>query len=148
MDFRPDNYVKLVAPNGDYRFGYVTETAEGKQHVTICMHEEGESKLAFDTLEARRVGEVPPHLQYELSPAEREFVSCIALGRSNRDIAHDLDLSEATVRTYVRNLRMRFGLQTRTQLAVYSKGLVESLEKAAPSSKSPDGILMKVRPHG
>ena len=43
-----------------------------------------------------------------------------ARGRSNRDIARDQQVSEATVKTHVSRLLSKLGLESRTQAALYA----------------------------
>jgi DNA-binding NarL/FixJ family response regulator len=62
-----------------------------------------------------------------LTEREREVLAEIAGGRSNREIARALVVSEKTVKTHVSNILMKLGLQDRTQAALYAvrHGLVE-----------------------
>jgi DNA-binding NarL/FixJ family response regulator len=62
-----------------------------------------------------------------LTEREREVLTEIAGGRSNREIARALVVSEKTVKTHVSNILMKLGLQDRTQAALYAvrHGLVE-----------------------
>jgi DNA-binding NarL/FixJ family response regulator len=55
-----------------------------------------------------------------LTEREREVMVQIALGRSNREIARALVVSEKTVKTHVSNILMKLGLQDRTQAALYA----------------------------
>jgi DNA-binding CsgD family transcriptional regulator len=53
-----------------------------------------------------------------LSPREREVVGLIAQGRSNKEIAGELFISEATVKTHVARVLTKLDLRDRTQIAI------------------------------
>lgn len=55
-----------------------------------------------------------------LTDREREVLSLIADGRSNREIARALVLSEKTVKTHVSNILMKLDLADRTQAALWA----------------------------
>ncbi|MFJ9520715.1 response regulator [Kitasatospora sp. NPDC101801] len=55
-----------------------------------------------------------------LTEREREVLSHIADGRSNREIARALHLSEKTVKTHVSNILMKLDLADRTQAALWA----------------------------
>lgn len=70
---------------------------------------------------------VVPDVLKSLSERELEVARLVARGRSNGDIAQELFLSEATVKTYVSRLLAKLGLRDRVQIAVlaYESGLVQ-----------------------
>jgi DNA-binding NarL/FixJ family response regulator len=55
-----------------------------------------------------------------LTEREREVLGHIADGRSNREIARTLHLSEKTVKTHVSNILMKLDLADRTQAALWA----------------------------
>ena len=56
---------------------------------------------------------------YDISPKEQEIMAQVALGKSNREIAESLFLSEGTVRNYISSILEKLSLRDRTQLAVF-----------------------------
>jgi DNA-binding NarL/FixJ family response regulator len=56
----------------------------------------------------------------QLTEREREVLELIADGRSNREIARALVLSEKTVKTHVSNILMKLDLADRTQAALWA----------------------------
>ena len=61
-----------------------------------------------------------------LTPREREVLTLVGHGRSNTEIAGDLTLSEATVKTHVARIFAKLSLRDRAQAVVlaYETGLV------------------------
>jgi two-component system, NarL family, response regulator LiaR len=62
----------------------------------------------------------PPDPLQALSPREREVLRLIARGHSNRQIARDLAIGEQTVKTHVRSILAKLGLQDRVQAAIFA----------------------------
>jgi DNA-binding NarL/FixJ family response regulator len=63
-----------------------------------------------------------------LTPREREILVLVAQGKSNREIAKALTISERTARTHVSSVLTKLGLASRTQAALWAvrEGLVPS----------------------
>ncbi|MEY4519898.1 MAG: hypothetical protein RLZZ499_2498 [Cyanobacteriota bacterium] len=53
-----------------------------------------------------------------LSPREKEVLSLIAQGASNKEIAHELYISERTVKAHVTSILSQLNLRDRTQAAI------------------------------
>jgi DNA-binding CsgD family transcriptional regulator len=75
-----------------------------------------------DALAGREQGEGTPlpGQSYGLSPREREVLSLLAEGRSNRAIAETLSLSERTVEHHVLHILTKLGLESRTAAATFA----------------------------
>jgi DNA-binding NarL/FixJ family response regulator len=62
----------------------------------------------------------PPDPLQPLSPRERDVLRLIAQGHSNRQIARELAIGEQTVKTHVRGILAKLGLQDRVQAAIFA----------------------------
>jgi two-component system NarL family response regulator len=63
----------------------------------------------------------------ELSPREQEVLQRVAQGKSNKEIASDLDITEATVKGHLTNILGKLGVTDRTQAVITAlrRGLVK-----------------------
>jgi len=50
-----------------------------------------------------------------LSEREREVLSLVAAGRSNREIAQELYVAQSTVKTHMKNIHRKLDTHNRTQ---------------------------------
>lgn len=73
----------------------------------------------------------PPSELNKLTPREREILTCLARGESNKLIARVLDLAESTVKIHVQNILKKLGLSSRVQAAVFAveQGLSGNAER-------------------
>ena len=55
-----------------------------------------------------------------LSPREHDVLSCVMAGHSNKIIARELEVCEATVKAHVKNILRKLNLQNRTQAAIWA----------------------------
>ena len=75
-------------------------------------------RVGLDVVSRGRDHTAPP----DLSTREHEVLALVALGMSNRQVAEELYLSVDTVKTYVRRLFSKLGVNNRTQAALKAAG--------------------------
>ena len=75
-----------------------------------------------------------------LTPRQRKVLDQLRQGMSNKHIARELDLSEATIKVHVGNIMKKLRVSNRTQVAVLVEGLEEQLHPEGEGSKTvPEG---------
>jgi DNA-binding NarL/FixJ family response regulator len=84
------------------------------------------TRRLLDRFVARPLPGTRPEAIAGITDRELEVLRLVATGRSNAEIAADLFLSEATVKTYVSRMLTKLDLRDRVQLAVlaYRSGVV------------------------
>lgn len=95
----------------------IREVAMGKSHIPAAIAERLAERMGTE----------------DLTPREADVLEQIVHGKSNKEIATELDISEATVKTHINSLLSKLGVTDRTQAATAAirRGLVpfESLRK-------------------
>jgi DNA-binding NarL/FixJ family response regulator len=68
-----------------------------------------------------------PTQMSQLTPREREVLTLLAQGLSNTEVARQLIISEATVKTHLARVMMKLGVRQKTQavIAAYQTGLIQ-----------------------
>ncbi|MGD9787766.1 MAG: response regulator [Sulfuricellaceae bacterium] len=56
----------------------------------------------------------------KLSPREKEIITLLAKGASNKEVARALNVAESTVKIHVQNILKKLNLSSRVQAAVYA----------------------------
>jgi len=110
--------------------GYLTKnaTAEEIQHALHAVAHgqthlapEVQQRLVAAVLDARAAAPTSAaKLPDGLSPREAQVLALIAAGLSNTDIAHELVLSSATVKTHVNHILAKTGARDRAQAVHYA----------------------------
>ncbi|KFL43523.1 LuxR family transcriptional regulator [Lysinibacillus sp. BF-4] len=69
-----------------------------------------------------------PHTANPLTPRERDVLAELTKGKSNKEIASSLFVTEKTIKTHISNIFSKLEVQDRTQAALYAvkHGLTES----------------------
>jgi len=88
-------------------------------HAIRSVHH-GQVLLAPEMTAALLAADLRPERLTALTPRELDVLGEIARGRSNREIARVLRLSEKTVKTHVSAILMKLGVADRTQAALYA----------------------------
>lgn len=103
----------------------IKTVAKGEAYIQPCLL----SKLLLEFRQLSDEKELTPPEQLSLTSRELEIVSQIAHGKSNRDIAVQLFISEKTVKNHVSSILRKMSLADRTQVAVYAyqKGLITQI---------------------
>ena len=103
--------------------GYLTKDASGQELIDAIttVHRDFRylPRTALDRLAERTA-------TTDLTPRETEVLTCITQGRSNREIAEQLHISEKTVRIHVSAVLEKMGARDRTQATIFAlqRGLV------------------------
>jgi DNA-binding NarL/FixJ family response regulator len=116
--------------------GFLRKDAPPERLLTF-VRSAGEGDALLDPTITRRLierfappqpsGALAPGKLAELTPREIEVLSQVARGHSNAEIAADMYLSEATVKTHVSRILAKLDLRDRVQAVVlaYEEGLVQ-----------------------
>ncbi|BCJ37628.1 DNA-binding response regulator [Actinocatenispora thailandica] len=107
--------------------GYLTKEA-GRDEIARAVHAAAAGQGVLDADVQRRLvaatatpqPPVPRELPDGLTPREGEVLALIAVGLTNREIATELYVSEATVKTHINNLFTKARLRDRAQAVRYA----------------------------
>ena len=83
-----------------------------------------------DLLVARRIA--------ELTPQQFRVLGALCSGQLNKQIAYDLDVSEATVKAHVTAVMRKLGVATRTQAVLAAGRLATDSARVRPSAEDPE----------
>jgi DNA-binding NarL/FixJ family response regulator len=80
--------------------------------------------------------EVERTLWESLTPREMEVVARLRQGKPNKVIAHELDISESTVKAFVRRILIKLHALNRTEVAHLTEGQFDSIRAALDARRS------------
>jgi two-component system, NarL family, response regulator DevR len=113
--------------------GYVLKQVKGND-IIEAIRQVGAGRSLLDpamtarVMERLRNGPTEDPRLAGLSPQERRILDLLAEGKTNRQIAAEIFLSEKTVKNYVSNLLTKMGMSRRTEAAVYAARQAERHE--------------------
>ena len=100
--------------DADFLLGSIRRAVAGDSVLSPEMTAKLVQKLRAPVVES-----APP--EYEsLTPRERETLTWLARGASNKQIARTLDVAESTIKVHVQNILRKLDLHSRVQAAVYA----------------------------
>ncbi|GII75096.1 DNA-binding response regulator [Sphaerisporangium rufum] len=105
--------------------GYLTKDARAEEIAeAVARVRRGDAQLdpavQRRLLEMVSAGRQPRDLPDGLTPREAEVLEAIARGRSNAEIAKELYITEATVKTHINKLFAKTGVRDRAQAVAYA----------------------------
>jgi DNA-binding NarL/FixJ family response regulator len=65
-----------------------------------------------------------PEPEGQLTKREQQIVDGVARGLRNKEIAHQLDISEKTVKSHLNNIFQKLGLEGRFALAMFDQSQI------------------------
>jgi DNA-binding NarL/FixJ family response regulator len=101
--------------------GFVPKTLPAKSMINaVKFMAMGEQYAPIDFMTA--VDDTPKHpLAEKLSPRELQVLKGLTEGKSNKEIARDLDIAEPTVKLHMKTLYRKVGAANRTQAAMIAR---------------------------
>ena len=102
--------------------GFVPKTLSAKSLINaVRFMAMGEQYAPIDFMTAEDEAKVPNPLAEKLSRRELQVLEGLSKGKSNKEIARDLDLQEPTIKLHVKTLYRKIGAGNRTQAALIAK---------------------------
>ena len=102
--------------------GFVPKTLAAKTLVNaVRFMAMGEKYAPIDFMTAEDPTVAPNPLAQNLSRRELQVLEGLSKGKSNKEIARDLDLQEPTIKLHVKTLYRKIGAANRTQAALIAK---------------------------
>ncbi|UXR75523.1 MULTISPECIES: response regulator transcription factor [unclassified Staphylococcus] len=101
--------------------GYEMKDVEPEQLIQSILHViDGQTVIHKDAQQVMEVVNNKPHVQNKLSKRETEVLKEMAKGKTNKEIADVLFVSEKTIKTHVSHILSKLEVTDRTQAALYA----------------------------
>lgn len=94
----------------------VTDLAEGRSYVAPSL-----AIRMMAAMNAPRMAPVKSDLD-NLTKREEDILRLVSLGKSNKEVANDLDLQEKTIKHYMTAILQKLQVRNRTEAAIMAKG--------------------------
>lgn len=107
-------YFPKTAPRS-YLLEAIRRVADGVPYLPA-----GIAQKLFSGLRKMKTGPLSEPEPEPLTDRQEEILKFLGEGRSDVEIGFALHLSEATVRSHIRNIMQRLGLETRSQIVAYA----------------------------
>jgi len=101
--------------DADFLLHSIRRAVEGDSVLSPEMTTKLVARLRKPVASAPRASEVD-----SLTPRERETLTWLARGASNKEIARELDLAESTIKVHVQSILRKLNLHSRVQAAVFA----------------------------
>lgn len=96
----------------------IRTVARGMKVLPALMTDSLFSQIIEHALQSGKVKKMPPSIR--MTRREQEVIALIANGKSNKEIAAELNIAVHTVKSHVHNILDKLSLHTRLQLASYA----------------------------
>ena len=126
--YEPEDLEKIIAAFGQEVRGYIPSDAP----VDVVIHaldliRSGSAFMPASSLPSFREmlseRDVSNACGYKLTSREHTVLASLRQGRSNKCIAHELDMSESTVKVHVRNIMRKLKARNRTEVAFLTRSM-------------------------
>lgn len=104
--------------------GYLLKNIESEELIKtiLCVYEGGsvlDPSLTDGVFNSIKLDNQKDEIDSYLSPRETKILQSISLGKTNKEIAEALSISDKTVRNYVSNIFKKINVSNRTEAASY-----------------------------
>ena len=110
-----------------------------RRSITARLLDELDSRIRNDARAKRIASDRLSHL----TPREREIAALIGAGRTNKQIARELQITERTVKSHLTEIFRKLGIADRLKLALRVMGHLQFEPERATDRVSPSGMLLQ-----
>ena len=126
----PGGYIRIFVDEGQpiadllERLHIVHQQKQSSHRVSLPYLRQLRAAFAPQTsTQTAHIQQRPRANAFQLSKREMEVLRLLAIGLTDREIAHHLVLAEGTIKTHAKRIYAKLGVQNRTQAALYAQEL-------------------------